>query len=73
MTDCGALHMTEDGIRQNLKDHHRGNDEAIDDLRFGLDLTSVSTLLATNVLLKFEKLTLPSVLVWRSAFDRTCN
>lgn len=37
--DCGALHMTEHGIKQNLKDHHRGSDEAIDGLSFGLDLT----------------------------------
>lgn len=31
--------MTETGIKQNLKDHHRGSDEAIDGLRLGLDLT----------------------------------
>ncbi|CAN8102297.1 unnamed protein product [Discula destructiva] len=38
-TDCGALHMTESDIKQDLRDHHRGSDEAIDRLQFGVGIT----------------------------------
>ncbi|KAJ4390627.1 hypothetical protein N0V93_004224 [Gnomoniopsis smithogilvyi] len=38
-TDCGKLHLTESEVKQNLKDHHRGSEDAIDDLHFDLDLT----------------------------------
>ncbi|KAL2286139.1 hypothetical protein FJTKL_07353 [Diaporthe vaccinii] len=35
-TDCGALHMTEDGIKGYLKERHLGDDEQIDKLQFGV-------------------------------------
>ncbi|KAH8773592.1 hypothetical protein F5883DRAFT_641578 [Diaporthe sp. PMI_573] len=34
--DCGALHMTDDGIKEYLKDRHLGDDKQIDKLEFGV-------------------------------------
>ncbi|ORY68290.1 carbonic anhydrase [Pseudomassariella vexata] len=51
-TDCGALHITNEAIRQNLKDNDLGRKEDIDELDFGT-FTSVEDQVRRNV--KFIK------------------